>query len=139
VNNVSKIDTDGVSHLSGQPVEPNGGAGAFRVINDTGVTVTNFSLTLTDTFNASTASVVACGSTICDKFQASKGAAAPAGAGEGLSGPNFVSCTSGAAGGSTRMFFADRQRSRHNLSWSERLDEASCATPSCDSPQATPS
>jgi hypothetical protein len=28
-----QIDTDGVSHLAGQPVKPNGGAGGFLVIN----------------------------------------------------------------------------------------------------------
>jgi len=83
-----QIDTDGVSHLAGQPVEPNGSDGQFRVINDTNSAIVNFSLTLT-TFNAAT-----------DGFQADKGAAANAfsGAGEGLSGPDFVSCTSGAPG-----------------------------------------
>jgi hypothetical protein len=83
-----QIDTDGVSHLQGQPVEPNAGAGQFRVINDTGAPIINFSLTLT-TFNAAT-----------NNFQANKGAAANAfpNAGEGLSGPDFVSCTNGAAG-----------------------------------------
>jgi hypothetical protein len=99
-----QIDVTGVSLLPGQPVEPDGGAGAFRVINNTGVTVTNFSLTLTDTFNAMTPSVGPCGSTICDNFQANKGAAAPAGAGEALSGPDFVSCTNGAAGGGFPCF-----------------------------------
>jgi hypothetical protein len=96
-----QIDTDNVSHLPGQPVEPNGGAGQFLVKNDTGVTVTNFSITLTDTFTSSTASVGFCSGSsgpICDNFQAGKGAAAPAGAGEALSGPDFFSCTNGAAG-----------------------------------------
>ncbi len=96
-----QIDTDGVSHLAGQPVEPNGGAGQFRVINDTSSAIVNFSLTLIDTFNASTPSVTFCSGgsgPLCDNFQAAKGAAAPAGAGEALSGPDFFSCTNGAPG-----------------------------------------
>jgi hypothetical protein len=94
-------ETPPVSRLPGQPAEPKGGAGDFRVINDTGITVTSFSLTLTDTFTSSTPSAGFCSGSsgpICVNFQAGKGAAAPSGAGEGLSGPDFFSCTNGAAG-----------------------------------------
>jgi len=52
INSWFQIDTDGVSHLAGQPVDPNGGAGHFRVINDTGHIVTSLSLTLTDMFTS---------------------------------------------------------------------------------------
>jgi hypothetical protein len=58
-------------------------------------------LTLIDTFNASTPSVTFCSGGSgprCDNFQAAKGAAAPAAAGEALSGPDFFSCTNGAPG-----------------------------------------
>jgi hypothetical protein len=100
-----QIDTESppVNHLPGTQTgpEPNGGAGQFLVVNDTGATVTNFSLTLTDTFTSSTPSVTFCSGSSgprCDNFQAGKGAAAPSGAGEALSGPDFVSCTNGSAG-----------------------------------------
>jgi hypothetical protein len=36
------------------------------------------------------------------------------------------------------MFFVDRQCCHHNPSWSARLDQASCAAPSCDSPAGHP-
>lgn len=52
INSWFQIDTTGTSYLAGQPVEPNGGAGDFLVINDTGAVVTSFSLTLNDTFTA---------------------------------------------------------------------------------------
>jgi hypothetical protein len=97
-----QIDTDGVSHLANQPVEPLGGAGSFLVKNDTGSTLTTFSLTLTDTFRSSTSSVTFCSGSsgpLCDNFQAGKGAAAPSGASEALSGPDFFSCTNGSAMG----------------------------------------
>jgi hypothetical protein len=54
-----QINPDGVSLLPNQPAEPLGGAGSFFVINDTGVSITSFSLTLTDTFTSSTSSVLA--------------------------------------------------------------------------------
>jgi hypothetical protein len=44
----------GVSELAGQPVEPLGGAGNFRVKNDTGSIVPNFSLTLNSNLSLST-------------------------------------------------------------------------------------
>jgi len=93
-----QIDTDGMSHLAGQPVEPDGGAGGFLVVNNTGSTVTSYSITLTDTFTSSTPSVNCSGGVCVDNFQANKGAAAPAGSGEGLSGADFSKCTNGAPG-----------------------------------------
>jgi hypothetical protein len=93
-----QIDTDGMSHLAGQPVEPLGGAGGFLVVNNTGSIVTSYSITLTDTFTSSTPSVNCSGGVCVDNFQANKGAAAPAGSGEGLSGADFSKCTNGAAG-----------------------------------------
>jgi hypothetical protein len=93
-----QVDTS-TSQIAGQPAQPNN-AGDFRVINDTGVTITTFSLTIKDTFTSSTPSVGFCSGSsgpICDNFQANKGAAAPSGAAEGLSGPNFFNCTNGAA------------------------------------------
>ena len=95
-----QIDTNGTSHLANQPAEPLGGAGSFLVKNDTGSTLTTFSLTLTDTFTSTTPSVTFCSGSsgpLCDNFQAGKGAAAPGGAFEALSGPNFFSCTNGSA------------------------------------------
>jgi hypothetical protein len=45
-----QIDADGLNHLATQTqAEPDGGAGGFLVLNNTGVTVTSFSLTITDT------------------------------------------------------------------------------------------
>ena len=75
INSWFQIDTTGVSFLPNQPVEPLGGAGNFLVINDTGHVVTSFSLTIADTFTASTAAAVACGSSICENFQIHGGAA----------------------------------------------------------------
>ena len=97
-----QIDPDGVSHLANQPAEPDGGAGGFLVKNDTGSTVTSFSLTLTDTFTSSTPSVGFCSGgagPLCDNFQANKGSGAPSGASEALSGPDFFNCTNGSAMG----------------------------------------
>jgi hypothetical protein len=74
INSWFQIDTNGVSHLAGQPVEPNGGSGDFLVVNDTGAVVTNFSLTLTDTFTASTPSVTCSGGVCTDNFQIHGGA-----------------------------------------------------------------
>ena len=97
-----QIDPDGLSHLANQPAEPLGGAGSFLVKNDTGAVVTTYSITLGDTFGAGTPSVTFCSGSsgpLCDNFQAGKGAAAPAGASEALSGANFFSCTNGSAMG----------------------------------------
>jgi hypothetical protein len=54
INSWFQIDTTGTSFLAGQPVEPDGGAGNFLVVNNTGAIVTSFSLTLTDNFTLST-------------------------------------------------------------------------------------
>ena len=116
-----QITPDGISHLPGQPAEPNGGAGQFLVINDTGISITSFSLTLTDTFTSSTASVHACGSSICDNFQAGKGAGEPGSASEALSGPSFFSCTNGGAPGCSStggQAAADFQPNTVTFSWS---------------------
>lgn len=104
-----QIDTDGMNHLATQTeAEPNGGAGAFLVINNTGSAVTSFSITITDNFTSSTPSVGPCmgaqSGNICDNFQPGKGAAAPSGAGEGLSGSGFDSCTNGSAAGGFPCF-----------------------------------
>jgi hypothetical protein len=68
-----------------------------------GSAVTNFSLTITDTFTSSTPSVSPCKGLQtgkeCDNFQANKGAASPSGALEALSGLDFDSCTNGTAMG----------------------------------------
>jgi hypothetical protein len=93
-----QIDADGLNHLATQTTaEPDGGASGFLVVNDTGGTVKSFSLILTDTFTSATPSVTFCSGSsgpLCDVFQANKGAAAPSGASETLSGVNFFSCTS---------------------------------------------
>jgi hypothetical protein len=92
------------SHLAGQPAQP-ANAGDFLVINNTGVTVTGLTLTITDSFTSSTPSVGACtgsqtGSS-CDNFQANKGAAGTGTSFETLSGPFFDSCTNGTQIGMT--------------------------------------
>ena len=97
-----QIDPDGVNHLATQTMaEPDLGAGGFRVKNDTGASVTSFSLTLQDTFTSSTASVDTCtgahAKQSCDNFQAQ---------GQNhwnteLSGPNWDKCTHGTTVGST--------------------------------------
>jgi hypothetical protein len=73
-----QIDASGTSHLVGQPAEPLGGAGNFLVVNDTGKVVTKFSLTISDSFTASTPSVTFCSGgsgPLCDQFQIHGGAA----------------------------------------------------------------
>jgi hypothetical protein len=80
---------NGISDLAGQPAQTNGSAG-FLVVNNTGVTVTSFSITIQVDFYNNNNSVV--------NFQAGKGAGAGGSAYEALSGPNFSSCTNGAAG-----------------------------------------
>jgi hypothetical protein len=70
------VTTPAVSHLPGQPPEPNGGAGAFLVINNTGQIVTSLSLTLTDTFTSTTAGNIGSCDTGggCQNFQIHDGA-----------------------------------------------------------------
>jgi hypothetical protein len=69
----------GVSELPGQPVEPLGGAGNFRVINDTGAPVPMFSLSLNSNLSLATAGQQndcgpGSGVTVpCVNFQASAG------------------------------------------------------------------
>jgi len=75
INQWFQIDPDRVSHLPYQPAEPLGDAGNFLVVNDTGAVVTNFSLTLTDTFTASSPAVTHCGASLCENFQIHGGAA----------------------------------------------------------------
>jgi hypothetical protein len=97
-----QIDQNGVSYLPGQPVEPDAGAGGFRVVNDTGAAITSYSITFTDTFTSSTASVVPCTGAKtgnpCDNFQAHGG---NAGFNTELSGPDWDSCTQGTTVGNT--------------------------------------
>lgn len=99
-----QIDPDGVSHLANQPAEPDGGAGGFLVLNDTGAPVTTFSLTLTDTFTSGTASVGPCkagpqSGKDCDNFQIHGGSAYPFNV--ELSGADINDCTQGTAVGPT--------------------------------------
>jgi hypothetical protein len=105
INSWFQIDTDGINHLATQTsAEPDGGAGGFLVTNDTGSTVTAWSITLTDTFTSSTASVNHCSGSsgpYCDQFQDNRGAAAPGGATESLSGPDIFSCSTAALSGTT--------------------------------------
>lgn len=92
------------NYLASQSMgEPDGGAGGFRVLNDTGATVTSFSIALTDTFTSQTPSVTFCSSSsgpVCDSFQDNEGAAAPSGATETLSGPDLYapSCSGTVSG-----------------------------------------
>ena len=104
INQWFQIDPDGVSHLAGQPAEPLGGSGGFLVVNNTGVAVTTFSLTLTDTFTSTTPSVGPCSSgpqsgQLCDNFQAHGGSAYQFNT--ELSGPGLNDCTQGTAVGAT--------------------------------------
>ena len=88
-----QVDTGSTSYLTGQPAQP-ANAGDFLVVNNTGVTVTGLTLTITDTFTSSTPSVGPCdGTSICDNFQANKGAAGTGTSFETLSGPDFYQCT----------------------------------------------
>jgi hypothetical protein len=95
-----QIDVNGVNSLPTQTMaEPKGGSGAYRVVNDTGSTVTSFSITLQTSFGAGTPSVTFCSGgsgPLCDSFQINKGSGAPAGASEMLSGLNLFSCAGGA-------------------------------------------
>ena len=116
-----QIDPDGISHLPNQPAEPDGGAGGFLVINDTGSTVTSLSITLTDTFTSSTPSVTFCSGgsgPLCDNFQANKGNAAPAGAFEALSGPDFSAARTDPRWAYTRVrALPDKLRQTSNRIW----------------------
>jgi hypothetical protein len=73
-----QIDADGTNHLPATQTmaEPDLGAGGYRVVNDTGTTVTSFSITLFDTFDAATPSVVACtgaqAGKLCDKLHGAR-------------------------------------------------------------------
>lgn len=101
INSWFQIDVDGTNHLATQTVpEPDKGAGGFLVTNNTGKTVTSWSLTLTDTFNASTPGNQACDGTFCQQFQANQGAGAPSGT-ETLSGPDIFSCSTATLVGTT--------------------------------------
>lgn len=101
INSWFQIDVDGTNHLSTQTMpEPDQGAGGFLVMNNTGSTVNTFSLTLTDTFNASTPGDQSCGSTFCQQFQANHGTGAPSGT-ETLSGPDIYSCSTATLVGTT--------------------------------------
>jgi hypothetical protein len=100
-----QIDTDGISHLPGQPVEPNGGAGQFLVVNNTGSLVTSLSLTLTDTFDASTSgggnsTQCAPHGTPCQSFSAQTGATNDFNFAQ-LSGLDFDTCQTGTQVGNT--------------------------------------
>jgi hypothetical protein len=93
-----QINTTGVNELATQTMaEPNGGAGAFLVVNNTGSAVTSYTLAISDSFWAGTPSVTFCSGSsgpLCDSFQASRGSGAPSGASETLSGIDLFSCNS---------------------------------------------
>jgi hypothetical protein len=91
-----QIDTTGTNLLPGSQTEaePDGGAGGYLVVNNTGALVTTFSITIADDFTSSTPSVTFCSGSsgpLCDNFQANKGALT--GTSESLSGPDFNKCT----------------------------------------------
>ena len=96
INSWFQVDAS-TSMIAGQPAQSMN-AGSFLVANNTGATVTTFSLTINDTFTSSTPSVGFCSGSsgpLCDNFQAGKGAMG--GSGEGLSGADFFNCTNGSA------------------------------------------
>lgn len=98
-----QIDTDGLNHLSSQTMaEPDGGAGGFRVLNDTGSAVTSFSLTINSTYTSSTGCTIS--GKNCNNFQANKANGTYSPTSEALSGPDFSSCTNGSAGGGYPCF-----------------------------------
>jgi hypothetical protein len=91
-----QIDTDGMNRLATQTeAEPDMGAGGFLVVNNTGSAVTGWSITLTDTFTSSTASVGPCDSSYCDVFQDNEPNGTYRGTNptESLSGPDIYSCS----------------------------------------------
>ena len=96
-----QIDQNGVNELPTTQTmpEPDAGAGAFLVLNDTGQRVTQLTLNLTDTFNASTAgdgNATQCSPNgqPCQNFSAQIGSLAAFNFSQ-LSGPEFDSCTTG--------------------------------------------
>jgi hypothetical protein len=96
INSWFQIDTDGMNHLSTQTTaEPDGGAGGFLVLNDTGSAVTTFSLTIDSTQMFSTGCSIT--GENCQNFQADKPNGTYSPTSEALSGPNFNSCTNGSA------------------------------------------
>jgi hypothetical protein len=105
INSWFQIGTT-TSMIAGQPAQP-ATAGDFLVVNNTGAALTGLTLTITDTFTSSTPSVTFCSGSsgpLCDNFQANKGAAGTGTSFEALSGPDFFSCTNGAAGGGFPCF-----------------------------------
>jgi len=101
-----QIDQNGVNELPGQTMaEPDAGAGAFLVVNDTGLTVANLVLALTTTFDASTAgdgnaSQCSPHGQPCQNFAAQTGSLAAFNFSQ-LSGPDFDSCSTGTQVGNT--------------------------------------
>ncbi|HEX3430213.1 MAG TPA: YncE family protein [Rhizomicrobium sp.] len=104
INQWFQIDVNGASELSGQPAEPDKGVGGFLVLNDTGSAVSSFSLTITDDFTSSTASVHTCSGAqkgnICDNFTAHGGSGTYKFNTE-LSGTDWDRCTQGTISGQT--------------------------------------
>jgi hypothetical protein len=105
INYWFQIDSDGVNHLATQTqAEPDGGAGGFLVVNDTGSAVTSWSITLTDTFTSSTPSVNHCSGSsgpYCDQFQANEpnGTYRGTSPAESLSGADIFSCSTATLSG----------------------------------------
>ncbi|HEX3430218.1 MAG TPA: YncE family protein [Rhizomicrobium sp.] len=99
-----QIDVNGTSALSGQPAEPDKGAGGFLVVNDTGSAVSSFSLTVTDDFTVGGPSVHKCSGAqagnICDNFTAHGGIGSYKFNTE-LSGTDWDRCTQGTTNGQT--------------------------------------
>jgi hypothetical protein len=92
----------GTTPLPGQTVAQTSNNGEFDVVNNTGATLTTYSLTITDNFTSSTPSVTACTGAQtgkeCDNFQIEFGnnsSFVPSTATESLSGADFDSCTNG--------------------------------------------
>ena len=107
INQWFQIDPDGHSHLANQPAEQLGGSGGFLVINDKGTAVTSFSLTITDTFTSTTASVGPCKAgpqfgKECDNFQNHGGSLYPFNT--ELSGSNINDCTQATSSSSSACF-----------------------------------
>lgn len=99
INSWFQIDPTSVNQLATQTMaEPDKDAGGFRVWNNTGAAVTSFSLTLTDTFTSSTASVTCSGPVCIDNFQAHGG---NLNFNTELSGANWDGCTQGTTVGMT--------------------------------------